>query len=128
MFLLICNIAESVTIAFGDLNEAIYGMEWHLCPTELQKYFVLMTAITHRPVIMKGLFSLNSSRMTFKRVNWFKKIIAFFWYSPVIEYLAFWTLLGCEYWVHHFYGSQKFQIDDNTMISHIYYKGTAETK
>lgn len=69
MFLLICNIAESVTIAFGDLNEAIYGMEWHLCPTELQKYFVLMTAITHRPVIMKGLFSLNSSRMTFKRVN-----------------------------------------------------------
>lgn len=69
MFLLICNIGESVTIAFEKLNVVIYEMNWHLCPTDLQRHLVLMLAITQQPVIMKGIFSLNSSRITFRRVS-----------------------------------------------------------
>lgn len=69
VFYLICNIGESITGTFEDFHEVIFGMEWHSCPIELQKYLVIMLAITQQPVIMQGIFSLDCSRITFKRVN-----------------------------------------------------------
>lgn len=69
MFFLICNLGEMVTSAFADLNETVYGIAWPLCPIELQKNLVMMLPSTQKSVIMRGIFSLDCSRSTFKQVN-----------------------------------------------------------
>lgn len=69
MYFLICNYGEKVSTAFDNLNETVYGMKWHMCPNDLQKYLVMMLASLQQPVVMKGVFSLDSSRSTFKRVS-----------------------------------------------------------
>lgn len=69
IFFVVCNCGESVTSAFDDMDEVVYEMEWYACPIELQKYLIAMLAIIRRPVVFNGLFSMDCSRFTFKRVN-----------------------------------------------------------
>lgn len=69
IFFLMCNIGESVTSAFEDMDKLIYRMEWHLCPVELQKHLIVMLSVIRQPIPMRGIFSLDCSRFTFKRVS-----------------------------------------------------------
>lgn len=68
-FFFICNHGEMVTGAFDEMDDIVYGMDWNLCLIELQKYLVVMLAIIRQPIIIKGIFSLDSGRFTFKRVR-----------------------------------------------------------
>lgn len=74
IFALICNLGEMVTTAFEDMNETVYAMAWNLYPLDLRKYFILILAATQQPIIMEGIFSLDCSRTTFKRVSFFINI------------------------------------------------------
>lgn len=69
VFFLMCDNGNAVTSAFDELDEVVYGMDWYLCPIELQKYLVLMLSVIRQPIVMRGIFSLDCSRFTFKRVN-----------------------------------------------------------
>lgn len=68
IFLLTCDHGEMVTTAMGELDVPLYEMSWHLCPIQQQKYFVHVLMAMQEPVVIKGLFSLDCSRDTFKRV------------------------------------------------------------
>lgn len=69
MFFVICNLGETVTAAFDEMDKIVYGISWISCPTTMQKYFVLILKSTQQPVVMKGIFSLDCSRHTFKLVH-----------------------------------------------------------
>lgn len=69
MFVLTCNLGEMVTTAFDELDESIYGLSWHLWPLRLQKHIIPVLIAIQRPVVFKGLFALDCSRDTFKRVR-----------------------------------------------------------
>lgn len=71
IFLLTCDHGEMVTTAMGDLDGPFYEIAWHLCPIKEQKYFVPILMAMQEPVLIKGLFSLDCSRDTFKRVNFY---------------------------------------------------------
>lgn len=60
-----------VTTAFDEMDELVYGIDWYLCPIELQKYLMVMLAVMRQPIFIKGIFSLDSTRFTFKRVNFY---------------------------------------------------------
>lgn len=63
----VCHFGENVSTAFGQLHESIYSIEWHSCPTELQKCIVPMLCFAQAPFYFDGVL-MDSSHMTFKRV------------------------------------------------------------
>lgn len=69
MFLLTCDLGEMVTTAFDEVNEPVYAQAWHLWPLELQKHLIPMLMSIQQPVVFRGLFALDCSRDTFKRVR-----------------------------------------------------------
>lgn len=72
VYFLVCYMGERVTSSFASLETYAYGMEWYYSPPELQKYLVAMIAVIQRPIVMKGIFSLDYTHDTFKRVSRFK--------------------------------------------------------
>lgn len=68
IFFLSCEYGCRVNTAMHLVNESFYNISWHDCPTGLQKYVVSMLLITQRDVHMRGIFTLDASRETFKRV------------------------------------------------------------
>lgn len=69
VFFLTCNFGELVTSAFEELDVPLYNLSWHLIPIEQQRYFILILNAIQKPVVIKGLFSLDCSRVTFKMVS-----------------------------------------------------------
>lgn len=65
----VCNYGEKVATAFADLQETIYNLSWHLCPENLKKNVVIMLILAEKPFYFKGIFKLNVSHETFKKVN-----------------------------------------------------------
>lgn len=67
---LLCFIGERVTTSFDELNESVYAMTWYILPIKLQRGFLVpMMAIVNKPIVLKGVSSLNCSHDTFKRVR-----------------------------------------------------------
>lgn len=71
MFFLTCHLGEMVTTAYDRINEPVYEQAWHLWPLHLQKDLIPMLISIQQPVVFKGLFALDCSRDTFKRVRQF---------------------------------------------------------
>lgn len=69
ILLLMCVFGEMVTTAFGELNETVYELSWHLWPIKLQKHVPVILIKTQKPVTFKGLFTMDCSRDTFKKVT-----------------------------------------------------------
>lgn len=69
VYFLVCDLGESVTSAFGEMDEIVYDINWPDVPPDIEKYVVLVLAATQQPIIMEGIFGMDCSRFTFKRVN-----------------------------------------------------------
>lgn len=65
----VCNYGEKVATAFAELHESIYNISWHLCPEKHKKNIVIMLTLAEKPFYFKGIFKLNVSHETFKKVN-----------------------------------------------------------
>lgn len=108
ILLLVCVVGEMVTTAYGDLNETVYGLSWHLWPIKLQKNILPILIRTQKPVVFKGLFTLDCSRDTFKRVM--RKIL--YISSNGIEYFIekFRFFSGHQYRIYGLYDTSSSQL------------------
>lgn len=68
-FFIACNIGETVTAAYAQLNESIYNIAWYKCQMENQKYIVPMILMAEKPFRLPVYASFDCSRDTFKSVN-----------------------------------------------------------
>lgn len=64
-----CNSGEHVATSFSKMDDSIYNISWHLYPSSLQKYFILIIMMAHRPVYIRGYAWITCSRETFKLVD-----------------------------------------------------------
>lgn len=68
-FFIACNIGETVTAAFAELNQSIYNIAWYKCRVENQKSIVPMILMAEKPFRLPVYASFDCSRDTFKSVN-----------------------------------------------------------
>lgn len=94
---------ESVTSAFGHINEAIFSKSWYLCPVDLQRYVTLIMCMAQKPAYLEGFAHINFSRETFKKVDWLMELYLKLEYI-LIHHLHFvfifrlWTLATRTIW------------------------------
>ena len=55
--------------AFGEIEDEMYQMDWHLFPMKLQKMVPIILINAQQPVEFMGFGNFPANRETMKRVN-----------------------------------------------------------
>lgn len=104
LFYLLCDFGENVSIASGQLDGALFGHSWYLCPNNIQRCFMIMMMLAQKPVYMEGFARLYCSRETFKSVilPWSRPLFGCYgWPQKWIRFCLNFT--GDEFGLHILY-------------------------
>lgn len=66
---LICEMAEEISSAFGEIEDEMNEMDWHLFSIRTQKKMLFTLMNAQQPVKFTGFGNLPANRETMKRVK-----------------------------------------------------------
>lgn len=71
MVFAVCECAQRMTNAFGDINDTIVQLHWYLYPIEIQRLIVQFVMYAQKPVEIAFFGSIQCSRERFRKVSQF---------------------------------------------------------
>lgn len=69
-----CEMGEQISSTFGEVEDEMYRMDWHLFPIKTQKMMLIVVVNAQQPVKIMGFGNIPAIRPTMKTV----KLIDFF--------------------------------------------------
>lgn len=64
-----CEMGEQISGAFGEIEDEMYEMDWHLYPIKTQKIMLIILINAQQPVEFMGFGNFPANRETMQRVN-----------------------------------------------------------
>lgn len=63
-----CNLGESVSALFSQIDNLFYCCDWYTFPTDIQRILPTVMMAAQQPVDIQGFANLKCTRDAFKRV------------------------------------------------------------
>lgn len=69
IILIICELGQRLTDAFGRIADEIENLAWYEFPREIQRMLLIILIRSQRPVELQCFGSISGTRETFKKVS-----------------------------------------------------------
>lgn len=66
---IVCECAQRVTNAFGEINDVVGQFDWYLYPIEIQQLLIQLIKYAQKPITIAFFGSIQCSREQFRKVR-----------------------------------------------------------